>query len=121
MKAIAYISSGILIIFGFLFVLGAFSPQGQIGWLITGSILFIIGFGILFLGTRIRSSELSKNNNNTTTLKIELPADVDIERFQCQNCGSNLSMENVKLVAGAPMVECPYCDAAYQLTEKPKW
>jgi len=25
------------------------------------------------------------------------------------------------MVAGAPMVTCPYCHTSYQLTEDPKW
>jgi len=26
-----------------------------------------------------------------------------------------------KMVAGAPVVTCPYCGTTYQLTEEPKW
>ncbi|MDH5607411.1 MAG: hypothetical protein OEY93_11050 [Anaerolineae bacterium] len=120
-KKIANIFSWIAIIFGFLFILGAFDPEnGQTGWLLTGSILIIIGFGIIWFTSRLKTGAPNEIVQNTT-LNIELPADVDIERFECQNCGSQLSMNNVKMVAGAPMVDCPYCDAAYQLTEKPKW
>jgi uncharacterized Zn-finger protein len=25
------------------------------------------------------------------------------------------------MMAGAPVVTCPYCQATYQLTEEPKW
>jgi len=27
----------------------------------------------------------------------------------------------VEVVAGAPVVTCPYCHTTYQLTEEPKW
>lgn len=115
-KTIANIFAGILIFFGILFIWGA--PSGQTSWVGIGAITIIVGFGIILLTSRTKSND---SNQNVTTLEINLPSDVDIERFECENCGSQLSMNNVKMVAGAPMVSCPYCDAAYQLTEKPKW
>jgi uncharacterized Zn-finger protein len=30
-------------------------------------------------------------------------------------------VDNIKMVAGAPVVTCPYCNTTYQLTEEPKW
>ena len=29
--------------------------------------------------------------------------------------------KDIKLVAGAPVVTCPFCGTTYQLTEEPKW
>ncbi|MGD8457919.1 MAG: hypothetical protein PVF83_16195 [Anaerolineales bacterium] len=120
-KIIAYILAGIIIIFGFLFMWGAFSPEGQVSWLYIGGITILVGFGIIYAASRMGSKTASDSSQQQTTLKIDLPSDVNIERFQCQDCGAQLSMENVKMVAGAPMVDCPYCGAAYQLTEDPKW
>ena len=119
LKIIGFIAAGIIILFGVLFILGAFSPQGQTGWLITGSILSFIGFGIIWFTARAGKKE--GDTYIQTTVKVDLPGDVDVERFKCQDCGAQLTMDAVKMVAGAPMVECPYCDAAYQLTEEPKW
>jgi hypothetical protein len=120
-KIIAYIFSGIVIIFGFLFMWGAFSPEGQPSWLFIGGITILFGFGIIFAASRLSKKDATETQQHQTTLKIDLPSDVNIERFKCQDCGAQLSMENVKMVAGAPMVDCPYCGAAYQLTEEPKW
>jgi len=119
-KIIAYIFSGIIIIFGFLFMWGAFSPDVEDTWLFIGGFTILVGFGIIYAVGRQSSKELTQTQQQTT-LKIDLPSDVNIERFKCQDCGAQLSMENVKMVAGAPMVDCPYCGAAYQLTEEPKW
>ena len=47
MKIIGYIASAILIGFGVLFILSAFSPQGQTGNLLVGLVLVLIGFGII--------------------------------------------------------------------------
>jgi uncharacterized Zn finger protein len=54
-------------------------------------------------------------------VKIDLPADTKVEQITCKNCGGVLKPENIKMVMGAPMVECPYCGTTYQLTEEPKW
>lgn len=119
LKIIGYIVAAILIFFGVLFVWGAFSAEGNPGWIIIGVISALIGFGVIFLASRKKST--GEPVQQQTTLNVELPGDVDIERFKCQDCGAQLSMDNVKMVAGAPMVDCPYCGAAYQLTEEPKW
>ena len=119
MKTIGKIFSILLMIFGFLFLLGAFSPDGQTNWLLTGSILFIFGAILFWLASRKPPEKQAQIIN--TTLKVDLPADVNIERFQCTDCGAQLSMDDTKLVAGSVMVNCPYCRAAYQLTEEPKW
>jgi hypothetical protein len=120
-KIIAYIFSGIIIIFGFLCMWGAFSPDGHPSWLFIGGITILFGFGIIYGANRLGRKESTHAHEQKTTLKIDLPSDVNIERFKCQDCGAQLSMDNVKMVAGAPMVDCPYCGAAYQLTEEPKW
>lgn len=119
LKTIGYIFAAILIIFGVLFLLAAFGETFNFGWAIIGGILLLVGFAIILV-----ASLLFKPGDTTTqqtTLKVDLPADVNVERFKCQDCGAQLSMDNVKMVAGAPMVDCPYCGAAYQLTEDPKW
>lgn len=119
MKTFGKLFSILLIGFGFLFLLGAFSPDGNDSWLITGSILFI--FGALLFWLSSRKPSVSQTPIINTTLKVDLPADVNIKRFQCSDCGAQLSMDDTKLVAGSVMVNCPYCSAAYQLTESPKW
>jgi hypothetical protein len=55
------------------------------------------------------------------TMKVDLPGETKISQVQCRNCGGTLKPENIKMVAGAPMVECPFCGTTYQLTEEPKW
>lgn len=120
MKIVGYIVAIILIFFGVLFIWGAFSPDGQTGWLIIGGISALIGLGIIWFVSRPGPAKPADVQQHTT-LKVDLPADVDVERFKCQDCGAQLSMDNVKMVAGAPMVDCPYCGAAYQLSEAPKW
>lgn len=118
-KIIAYIVAAILIFFGVLFIWGAFSPDGQSSWITTGAFSVIIGFVIIwFVSRRLAKSGQAENN---VTLKIDLPANVNLDTFKCKSCGGDLTLDNVKMIAGAPVVNCPYCQTTYQLTEEPKW
>ncbi len=115
-RIIAYIAAAILIFFGVLFIYATFSPTGQIAWLFIGLISVVIGFGLIwFAGKR------AKREATELIQRIELSGDIDLETLTCRNCGGALSSDNIKLVAGAPVVACPYCNTSYQLTEEPKW
>jgi hypothetical protein len=118
-KIIGYIAAAILIFFGILFVWGAFSPDGSIGWIFIGIISVVIGFVIIWFASRQKAGAAGVAQN--VTLKIDLPANVNLENMKCKSCGGTLTMENIQMVAGAPVVNCPYCKSTYQLTEDPKW
>jgi hypothetical protein len=118
-KIIAYVGAAFFIIFGGLFILGAFSPDGQVSWLLVGAVLVGIGFVLIWFATR-RLSDAGDANQNVT-LKLDLSGDINPEKMTCTSCGGELSMDDIRIVAGAPVVNCPYCNAAYQLTEEPKW
>jgi hypothetical protein len=115
-KIIAYIFAAILIFFGVLFIWGAFGAQGGGGgWILIGLISVGIGFGLIwFAGRRMGEKE-------TVTVKLDLPGNVQMDALKCKSCGGALTSENIKLVAGAPVVTCPYCNSTYQITEEPKW
>lgn len=115
-KIIGYIFAAIAIFFGILFIWGAFSPQGKIGWILVGAISVLIGAGIIWWAGRRTTA-----GNSEVTMKVDLSGDVNLDALSCKSCGGQLSAEHVEMVAGAPMVECPYCGTSYQLTEDPKW
>ena len=119
-KIIAYIAAAILIFFGVLFIWGAFSPSGSTGWLPVGVISVGIGLGLIWLAGRQKPSEAGAGTTNVN-LKIDLPANVKLDSMKCKSCGGDLTLDNIKMVAGAPVVNCPYCNTTYQLTEEPKW
>jgi len=73
------------------------------------------GAGLIYLAMRGQKTEIVQE------LKIDLPGDTQLEEMKCRSCGGTLTSDNIKLVSGAPMVNCPYCNSAYQLTEEPKW
>ena len=117
MKLIGNIVAAILFFFGVLFMWGAFSPtvDNQVGTLITGVILVMIGLPIAWYVNR------KPLPDQKVTYEVELSGDVNLENFQCKQCGGALSSQNVRMVGGALTVECPYCGAVYQVEEKPKW
>ena len=82
-----------------------------------GFIALIAGIAMLVLAARKTRQDTAQN----VTLKVDLPGDTKIEAMKCRNCGGSLTADNIKLVNGAPMVNCPYCNTVYQLTEEPKW
>jgi hypothetical protein len=118
-KIIAYIAAAILIFFGVLFIWGAFSPDGSVSWILIGLISVLIGFGLIWFASRRKPT--AGQTGGDVNLNIDLPGDVGLDQFKCQSCGGELTMDNVKMVAGAPMVSCPYCNTTYQLKEQPKW
>ena len=119
-KVIAYLFAAILIFFGVLFIWATFSPDGQIGWLVVGVVSVGIGFGLIWFAGRKKPS-LGGANSENISLKIDLPGDVNLDSMKCQSCGGAITMDNINMVAGAPVVSCPYCNTTYQLTEEPKW
>ena len=117
-KVIAYIFAAILIFFGVLFIWATFSPDGQLGWLVVGAISVAIGFGLIWFAARKKPGPASGEN---VSLHIDLPGDVNLDSMKCKSCGGVITMDNIKMIAGAPVVSCPYCNSTYQLTEEPKW
>ena len=127
-----YIGGGILILislcflgYGGLNVIGSFDPAaGESSWLTLGVGLMCVGLlmvagGIVLIVLAARKTKQETVQN--VTLKVDLPGETKISQVQCQSCGGTLSAENIKLVNGAPMVNCPYCHTIYQMTEEPKW
>ncbi|MCH7663559.1 MAG: hypothetical protein IH859_06785 [Chloroflexi bacterium] len=120
-KIIGYIFAGILILFGVLYILGSGGADGGgIEWVFIGIIVIAVGFGIIWFASRSQSSSVRPGPQNVT-LNIDLPADVKLEKFKCTNCGNPITKDDIKMIAGAPTVNCPYCGQVYQLTEEPKW
>lgn len=130
-KTLLYIGAGILFLiglclfgYGALSVIGSTSAQGDSNWLTFGlgfgfvGVLFLAGgAGLIYAAQRGSKTEVIQQ----VTMKVDLPGETKIEQMKCRSCGGALKAENVKMLAGAPTVECPYCGTTYQLTEEPKW
>jgi hypothetical protein len=106
---------------GFILLGASGGAQGVTGvgsaGMYIGAIALVGGIVLIVLAARKTKQETAQN----VTLKIDLPGETKIEAMKCRSCGGELTADNIKLVNGAPMVTCPYCNTVYQLTEEPKW
>ena len=121
---ILFIAAGGALIFGFLYILGSGASNQPTSFgtgvflLVVGFVLVALGFGAIWL---IRRLAAQAAGDQPVTYKIDLPANVNMDTIKCKSCVGTLAPENIQMVAGAPVVTCPYCHTTYQLTEEPKW
>ncbi len=130
-RTLSYIAAVILILIGLaalfvgiIFLWGSGSANAQSGWVGIGVVSAIIG--LLMIGGGAYLISLAGRGKmgapaQNVTLKVDLPANVNMDTLKCKSCGGTLTMDNIQMVAGAPVVNCPYCHSTYQLTEEPKW
>jgi hypothetical protein len=130
-KTLLSVGAGILFLigicllgYGVLNVIGSTSASGSQDWLQFGvgfglvGVLFLAGGAVLvYAAMRGQKTEVVQQ----VTMKVDLPGETKISQVTCRNCGGTLKPDNIRLVGGAPMVECPFCGTTYQLTEEPKW
>jgi hypothetical protein len=130
-KTLLYVGAGILFLigiclfgYGVLNVIGSTASQSNASWFNYGlgfgcvGVLFLAGgAGLVYAAMRGQKTEVTQQ----VTMKVDLPAQTRIESMTCKNCGGTLKADNIKMLAGAPTVECPFCGTTYQLTEEPKW
>jgi len=130
-KRILYVGAAVLFCIGLaLFVWAVFNVVAStanasqshllsagLGYGIVALIFIAAGVGVVLAAARAGKTEVVQN----VSMNVDLPAQTKISQMTCRNCGGALKPENIKMVAGAPMVVCPYCGTTYQLTEEPKW
>jgi len=114
MKLVAYPLAALLGFFGVMFVVSG--ARGQPLQIIVGVILLVATGAMIWLA-------LHKPKPSVTTVvqKIDLSGDVNLQELTCRACGGAIGKESVAVRAGAVFVNCPYCSAAYQIEEEPKW
>ncbi|MCX6065651.1 MAG: hypothetical protein NT121_07845 [Chloroflexi bacterium] len=132
-RTLMYVGAGILFLmglclvgYGALNVVGSTSAQGDsswlsfgIGFLCLGLVFLGSGAGLVWVGARKTGSGDAQVIQQV--VNIDLPGDTKISQMKCQSCGGAITSSDIKMMAGAPVVTCPYCQATYQLTEEPKW
>jgi predicted RNA-binding Zn-ribbon protein involved in translation (DUF1610 family) len=119
-KIIGYIAAGILLLFGVLFLLSAFSAEAASpgGRLLVGGLLVLVGLGII---VAVRLREPKPKQEVVIKQQVDVSGDVEMAALKCKSCGSQLDKNAISVKEGAVIVTCPYCGATYQIVEEPKW
>ena len=119
-KILGYIVAGILLFFGVLWLLSAFSAStpNPGGRLLVGGLLVVLGLGIV---VAVRLREPKPKQEITIRQQIDVGGDVNMEALKCQSCGAQLDKSAISTAEGAVVVSCPFCGATYQIVEEPKW
>jgi hypothetical protein len=116
MRAISILVSVVIVLLGLVFMIA--STEGKtIPRLLVGAVLVAGGAVVGIHAARQKRSGAAGGIQQ----RIELSGDVGLEQITCRQCGGALDKSSVTVKAGAVFVSCPYCSAAYQLEEKPKW
>jgi len=117
-KIILFVLAGFALVFSFLFLLSSGGQTGGFNQIYVGLGLAGVAFILIFFATRLKAPGDSTQN---VTVNIDLPGEVGMDTIKCKSCGGVLSEKDIKMVAGAPVVTCPFCGTTYQLSEEPKW
>lgn len=111
MQILVYLIATFLSLLGLVFIVGA---QGQVTRFVIGIIL-LLGAGGLIALLRLRPTA------TTVLQQVDVSGDIKVKELKCQSCGGLLSNDAVAVKGGAAYVDCPFCGAAYQLTEQIEW
>jgi hypothetical protein len=129
-KTLLYLGVGVLFLigvclfgYGILSIIGSTASPDKASWFGAGLAFALVGAAFLGGGILliVRAQAQGPAGGDNVTYKIDLPSTTKIEQMKCRSCGGSLTAQNVKMLAGAPTVECPFCGTTYQLTEEPKW
>jgi hypothetical protein len=122
--AVLFIMSICGVVWGGLMLLGSTASTGQSQWAISGGGLMLVGLAMIAGSIYLVVTAINKTKQETAqniAMKLYLPGETKIEEMKCRSCGGTLNADSIKLVNGAPVVTCPFCNSIYQLTEEPKW
>ncbi len=114
--------------FGALYVLAAHdsasvNPGARLA---TGIVMIGIGlvlWGAAAVGAFLAWRRMQPKPEQRVTIKqeVELTGSIDLASLKCQQCHATLSKNAITVREGAILISCPYCGAAYQMVEQPKW
>ena len=119
---------GVLGAFGVLYILAAHASDAAapgarlgvgVGMLVAGLLIWSVAAVGAFLAWR--RMQPKPEQKVTIRQQVELTGDIDLASLTCEKCNATLDKNAITVQEGAIFVSCPYCGAAYQVVEEPKW
>ena len=119
---------GLLGAFGVLYILAAHAQDAAdpgsrlglgIGMVVAGLLIWSAAAVGAFLAWR--RMQPKRAQQVTVHHKVDLTGDIDLASLKCDECAAALDKDAITVREGAILVSCPYCGAAYQVVEEPKW
>jgi len=119
---------GVLGVFGVLYLLAAHDAAAAdpgarltlgIVMLVIGLLTWSVAAVVAFLAWR--RMQPKPEQKVTIRQEVELTGDIDLASLSCEKCAATLDKNAITVKEGAIFVSCPYCGAAYQVVEEPKW
>ena len=94
--------------------------------LATGITMIVIGlfiWSVAAVGAFLAWRRMQPKPEQKVTIRqeVELTGDIDLASLTCEKCNATLDKNAITVKEGALLVSCPYCGAAYQVVEQPKW
>jgi uncharacterized membrane protein len=106
---VGLVAIGILFFFGIIFAFATnYWPTG----LVVSGMLFVVGFGIIYIISR---------KPTTIVQKFETSGEMKTVGLKCPNCGASVDANQIKIISGVPYATCRYCGHTFEVTEEPKW
>ncbi len=115
MKIITVLGTIAVAVLFFFAVIYALAAGRSSTYLLTSSLLFLIGIAIiagLYYITR---------KPKTVIQQLEISGQMKAAAIKCPNCGASVDPNQIKIVSGVPYATCPYCGKTFEVTEEPKW
>jgi hypothetical protein len=119
---------GVLGGFGVLYLLAAHSADAaDPGARLTLGIGMIVGGLLIWSAAAVgaflawRRMQPKRAQQITVRQEVELTGEIDLASLKCDKCAAALDEDAITVKEGAILVSCPYCGAAYQVVEEPKW
>lgn len=107
-----------LMLLGVIFLIAAGTQN-----LITGGAFVLLAVVLMVFVYRSKRIEASKPTLVTQNFNVTMSGSGQMEKKEliCRSCGAPLSDNNLKVVQGGVIMECPYCGTISSLEEAPKW
>jgi len=107
-----------LMLLGVIFLIAAGTQN-----LITGGALVLLAIVIMVFVYRSKKIEAAKPTLVNQNFNVTMSGSGQMEKkeLNCKSCGAPLSDNNLKVVQGGVIMECPYCGTISSLEESPKW